>query len=161
MQEPAPSLILTDAPDERAQAAIRGGLAEYSAGQAGYRDARPLAIIVSDPATGEPIGGLLGRTSMGLLFIDLFFLPETLRGRGVGSRVIQAAEEEALRRRCSRAILFTVTFQAPGFYARQGYQVLGRIECDPPGHTPYMYDKEARRQPLAGLEQRGASLVNN
>jgi len=31
--------------------------------------------------------------------------------------------------------LFTVTFQAPGFYERQGYQVLGRIECKPPGHT--------------------------
>lgn len=135
MPEPDPSLILTDAPNEGAQAAIRGGLAEYNAGQAGYRDARPLAIVVSDPETGEPIGGLLGRTSMGPLFIDLLFLPECLRGHGVGSRIIQAAEDEVLRRGCSRAIRFTVTFQAPGFYDRQGYQVLDRIECDPPGHT--------------------------
>jgi GNAT superfamily N-acetyltransferase len=130
-----PSLTLTDTPDEQAQAVIQGGLSDYNSGQAGYRDARALAVLVCDPETQEVIGGLLGRTSMGLLFIDLFFLPASLRRHGIGSRVIRAAEEEALRRRCSRAILFTVTFQAPGFYERQGYQVLGRIDCDPPGHT--------------------------
>jgi GNAT superfamily N-acetyltransferase len=135
IEETEPKLILTDAPDERAQKIIRGGLSEYNLGQAGYRDARALAILVSDPQTEEVVGGLLGRTSMGLLFIDLFFLPESLRRLGLGGRVIRAAEEEALRRGCSRAILFTVTFQAPGFYERQGYQALGRIECDPPGHT--------------------------
>jgi GNAT superfamily N-acetyltransferase len=130
-----PSLTLTDAPDERAQAVIRDGLSDYNVGQGGYRDARALAVLISDPETQEVTGGLLGRTSMGLLFIDLIFVPESLRRHGIGSRVIRAAEDEALRRGCSRAILFTVTFQAPVFYERQGYQVLGRIECDPPGHT--------------------------
>jgi GNAT superfamily N-acetyltransferase len=133
--EAEPRLILTDAPDDRAQAIIRAGLSDYNLEQAGYRDARALAVLVSDPDTQEVIGGLLGRTSMGLLFIDLFFVPESLRGHGVGSRVIRAAEDEAVRRGCSRAVLFTVTFQAPGFYERQGYQALGCIECDPPGHT--------------------------
>jgi len=135
VEETEPTLTLTDAPDERAQAAISEGLSDYNLGQAGYRDARPLAVLVSDPDTKEVIGGLLGRTSMGLLFIDLFFLPESLRRHGIGSRVIRTAEDEALRRGCSKAILFTVTFQAPGFYERQEYQALGRIECDPPGHT--------------------------
>jgi GNAT superfamily N-acetyltransferase len=128
-------LTVTDAPDDRAQATIRAGLSDYNLGQAGYRDARPLAVLVTNPDTQEVIGGLLGRTSMGLLFIDLFFLPESRRRHGMGSRVIRAAEDEAVRRGCSRAVLFTVTLQAPGFYERQGYQALGRIECDPPGHT--------------------------
>jgi predicted N-acetyltransferase YhbS len=96
---------------------------------------RPLAVLVSDPETQEVIGGLLGRTSMGLLFIDVFFVPESTRKRGLGSRVIRMAEAEAGRRGCTRAVLSTVTFQAPGFYQRQGYEVLGRVECDPPGHT--------------------------
>src|SRR5271155_39114 len=30
--------------------------------EAGYRDHRPLAILVSDPETGEVVGGLLGGT---------------------------------------------------------------------------------------------------
>ena len=78
---------------------------------------------------------------MGLLFIDRFFLPEAMRKQGLGSRVIKAAEEEGARRGCSRAILFTVSFQAPGFYQRQGYEVLGSIDCDPPGHTRFCMTK--------------------
>ena len=123
MPDAAPVLILTDAPGSVAQAAIRDGLSEYNVSQAGYRDSRPLAVLVRDPETEQTIGGLIGRTS------------ESLRKHGIGARVIRTAEEEAVRRGCSRAVLFTVTFQAPGFYERQGYQVLGRIECKPPGHT--------------------------
>ena len=48
---------------------------------------------------------------------------------------VAMAEDEARLRGGSRAVPFTVMFQAPGFYERQGYQVFGRIECDPPGHT--------------------------
>jgi len=145
IEEAAPRLTLTDAPGDRAQAIIRTGLSDYNLEQAGYRDARTLAVLVSDPDTQEVIGGLLGRTSMGLLFIDLFFVPESLRRHGVGSRVIRAAEDEAVRRGGSRAILFTVTFQARGFYERQGYQALGRIECDPPGHTRICMTKKLGR----------------
>jgi len=61
---------------------------------------------------------------MGRFFVDLFFLPESLRKNRIGSRIIRKAEDEAKRRGCSRAVLFTVTFQAPGFYERQGYEVL-------------------------------------
>jgi hypothetical protein len=45
------------------------------------------------------------------------------------------AEAEAKKRGCSTAVLYTITFQAPAFYERQGYQVLGHVECQPPGHT--------------------------
>jgi GNAT superfamily N-acetyltransferase len=147
IQEAEPSLTLTDAPGDRACAVIRGGLADYNAKQAGYRDARPLAVLVSDRETKEVIGGLLGRTSMGLLFVDLFFLPDGLRKHGIGSRVIGLAEEEAKRRGCTRAVLFTVTFQAPGFYERLGYQVVGRLECDPPGYTRICMTKKLGSTP--------------
>jgi GNAT superfamily N-acetyltransferase len=140
-QEADPTLTVTDAPSEQAQTVIRDGLSAYNLQQAGYRDACPLAVLVSDPKTQEITGGLLGRTTMGLLFIDVFFLPDSLRKNRIGTRVIRMAEDEARRRGCSRAVLFTVTFQAPGFYQRQGYDVLGRIECDPPGHTRFVMTK--------------------
>ncbi|MDQ2802969.1 MAG: GNAT family N-acetyltransferase [Pseudomonadota bacterium] len=127
--------MLTDAPDQQAQAAIDDGLTQYNLAKAGYIDARPLAVLVSDPQTGDVVGGLLGRTSLGLLFIDVFFIPPSLRGQGVGSAVMQEAEQEAIRRGCSSATLFTIWFQAADFYARHGYREVGRIECDPPGHT--------------------------
>ncbi len=134
-------LTVTDAPGDAAEAAIRDGLSAYNFDKAGYRDHRPLAILVHDPETGEAVGGLLGRTSFGLLYVDRFFLPESLRRQGLGSRIIAAAEEEARQRGCSRAVLTTLSFQAPGFYQRQGWHVLGKIECDPPGHTRFLMTK--------------------
>jgi GNAT superfamily N-acetyltransferase len=139
--ENSPKLVLTDATTAEDEAVIRDGLGAYNLEKAGYRDYRPLAVLVADPATGEIVGGLYGSTSMGLLRVDRFFLPETLRKQGLGSRILKAVEEEGARRGCTRAVLSTLSFQAPGFYRRQGWVELGRIECDPPGHTRFMMTK--------------------
>jgi GNAT superfamily N-acetyltransferase len=133
---------VTDTLDDRARGIVADGLAGYNDEKAGYRDYRPLAVTVSDPATGEVIGGLVGRTSFGLLFVERFFLPEHLRGNGLGSRVIALAEEEGRRRGCTRAALFTLTFQAPGFYLKQGYNIAARLECSPPGATRMLMTKQ-------------------
>ena len=79
-----PKLILTDSPSDAAQAIIDGGLAQYNEEQAGYRDWRDLAVLVTDH-NDEVRGGLLGRTSLGLLFVDLFYLPPEMRRSGIGS----------------------------------------------------------------------------
>jgi GNAT superfamily N-acetyltransferase len=140
-----PAVTVTDRPDERARAVITDGLSAYNYERAGYRDYRPLAVIVSEAGTGETIGGLYGRTSHGLLFVERFFLPETLRGKGFGARILALAEEEARRRGCTRAALMTLTFQAPGFYLKQGYDVAARLECDSPGATRFLMTKKLGR----------------
>ena len=43
------------------------------------------------------------------------------------------AEEEARRRGCRAVVLYTISFQAPGFYEKRGYREFGRIACGPPG----------------------------
>ena len=129
-----PPILLTDAPGPQVAAILSQGLAEYNEAKTGYVDHRPLAVLITDPATGAPVGGLLGRTSLGLFFVEMLFLPEQFRVRGLGSRILQQAEDEARRRGCSAAMLHTLTFQAEGFYARNGYAVVGRVDCDPPGH---------------------------
>src|SRR5262245_4161871 len=117
-----PELVLTDSPDAEARELIDTRLGEYNAGHAGNWDPRALAILVRDPASGRCIGGMLCRTSLGLLFIDLVFLPERLRGHQIGARMLRMAEEEALRRGCRGAVLYTISFQAPGFYVRHGWR---------------------------------------
>jgi len=128
-----PLVTVTDAPDPQEEDAIRAGLGRFNEEQTGIRDSRPLAVVVRDPETKQPHGGLTGRTSLGLLFIDLFFLPHDLRGGGLGSRLLGLAEDEARKRGCVSAVLYTINFQAPGFYERHGYRVLGTIDCLPPG----------------------------
>jgi GNAT superfamily N-acetyltransferase len=126
-------IVLTDAPTDADESVIEGGLADFNAEQAGYRDWRALAVLVRDPATGQTIGGILGRTTLGLLFVDLVYLPPALRGQALGSRMMGMVEQEAVKRGCRSGALITISFQAPGFYERHGWRELGRVPCDPPG----------------------------
>ena len=135
------TITLTDAPGDDELAVITEGLRAYNEAQAGVSDARALAILVRNPETENVVGGLWGRTSLGLLRVERFFLPEDLRRGGLGSRILAMAEEEARRRGCTRAVLSTIHFQAPGFYAKQGWEVAARIECEPPGHTRFYMTK--------------------
>ena len=124
-------ITLTDDPDPRLEDMLGDGLAEYNAEQTRLRDGRPLAVQAFDPDSGELAGGILGRTSMGLFFLDLFYLPEHLRHSGVGSRALRMAEEEAIRRGCRAAALITMNIQAPEFYARHGWEEFGRVASMP------------------------------
>ena len=124
----------------RAEAVVTRGLADFNREKFGRVDTQTLDILVRDKR-GEIIGGLLGRSSLGLFFLDLFYLPEALRGGGLGSRIMAQAEDEARRRGCTAAFVYTVTFQAPGFYERHGYRRFGEIPCPPDGATRIFLSK--------------------
>jgi len=126
-------IVLTDAPADADEAVMAGGLADFDAEQVGIRDRRRLAVLARDPATGQTLGGILGRTSLGMLFVDLVYLPKALRGQGLGGRLMGMVEQEAARRGCRSGALITTSFQAPGFYTRHGWQELARMPCNPPG----------------------------
>ena len=136
------AITLTDAPHDDECAVIAEGLRAYNEAQAGYSDSRALTVLVSDPETKKVVGGLFARTSLGLLRVELFFLPEGLRRDRLGSRILAMAEEEGRRRGCTRAVLSTLHFQAPGFYLKQGWEVAARIECEQPGHTRFHMTKK-------------------
>jgi GNAT superfamily N-acetyltransferase len=142
-----PTLTVTDTPDAAASAVINVGLAVYNSEMAGYRDSRHLSVIVS--CGQEVVGGLTGRTSLGLFFIDLFFLPAELRGAGLGGRVLAAGEAEARRRGCTAAALYTISFQAPDLYIRHGYEAFGEIPCAPPGTSRIFLKKDLLRPAAA------------
>lgn len=122
-----PTLTVSDVDTEEAQSVIEAGLNDYNRKQIGYWDGKPLNVTLSDPATGKVLGGALGLTSLDVYFINLFFLPEALRSGGLGGRILKAGEMEAKRRGCQHVVLYTLTVQAPGFYARHGYREFGRI----------------------------------
>lgn len=108
---------------------IAEGLDRFNDQQIGYGDRLPLAVVVKDPDSGEVLGGITGRSSLGLLFLDLFYLPEALRGAGLGSELLRRFEQEGRRRGCLSAVLYTISFQAPDFYQRHGWQRMGEVPC--------------------------------
>jgi GNAT superfamily N-acetyltransferase len=130
-----PIVVLAAERDPRVETVVTEGLAHYNAAMFRPGDWATLDVVVRDHDDGEPVGGLLGHTSYRLFSLDLFYLPESSRGAGLGSRIMALAEDEAKRRGCTAAVVYTVTFQAPGFYERHGYRRFGEIACPPDGAT--------------------------
>jgi GNAT superfamily N-acetyltransferase len=136
----APSISLTGERDPHFEDVVVAGLDAYNKEKIGRADHQPLDVLVRD-AGGEIVGGIVGHTSLGLFFLDLFYLPKELRGGGLGARIMAQAEAEARRRGCTAAFVYTVTFQAPGFYEKYGYRRFGEIACPPDGATRIFLSK--------------------
>ena len=128
-------LALTDTPPEDARRAIIDGLVAYNKTRTGIADHRPIAVLLHDEG-GTVVGGPWGRTH-GWLFVELLFVPEALRGEGLGASLLTQAETEARTRGC----LDTFECQSRGFYERLGYSVLGEIRDDPPGFSRHYLQK--------------------
>jgi GNAT superfamily N-acetyltransferase len=142
-----PILTLTDDPPAQAEKIISDGLDGFNQKRTGVVHSHSLAVLITAPDSGEVLGGLIGRTSLGLLFVDLLFVPDELRGRGIGARLMRQAEDEAIRRGCTQAVLFTIAFQAPDFYRRLGYDEFGRTDSNTPDYARVFMKKNLKAKP--------------
>jgi len=136
------SLEISEDTDAAQHLPIEDGLNEFNDFVTGISDRKPLSVLIKSSTTGEVLGGMLGRSSLGLLFIDLFYLPPHLRKMGIGTEILRRFEEEGRNRGCSAAFLYTISFQAPDFYKKNGWEEFGRIECKPEG-TSRIFMKKA------------------
>jgi GNAT superfamily N-acetyltransferase len=134
------SIKLSDEAQLPVREAIARPLGAFNTSQTGLSDYRPLVVSIHDES-GDVIGGLWGRTSYGWLFVRLLFVPESLRGRSLGSELMSRAESEAIARGCHSAWLDTFEFQARGFYERLGYSCFAELGDYPPGFSRYFMKK--------------------
>jgi GNAT superfamily N-acetyltransferase len=120
-----------------ADAGLRDRLDEkisaFNAAATGHHDGRMLSVAVRGD-DGDLRAGLYGWTWSGCGYIDLLWVRDDQRVRGLGAGLLAAAEAEIRRRGCDRVALNTHSFQAPGFYARLGYTECGRTPGYPHGH---------------------------
>ena len=134
-------IVQLEKPDDAAWEAIGGGLHEYNVAQAGPSQHASVCLVVQD-AEKKTVGGLIGVTHWGWLYIELLFLREELRGLGYGHRLLTLAEEEGRRLGAKKIYLDTFSFQAPEFYKEHGYRIFGELADFPPGHTRYYLTKD-------------------
>ncbi len=113
----------------------------YNVEQTGIRDGTLVACFVRDNAH-QILAGIYGWTWGGCCEIRYLWVHPDLRGRGLGRRLLLAAEQEARSRGCTQVVLDTHSFQAPGFYERLGYVVFGIVQ-DYPYHHQKIYLKKS------------------
>jgi GNAT superfamily N-acetyltransferase len=115
-------------------------LYEHNSSVTGIADGQLLAIFSRDES-GRIIAGICGNTWGGGCEIRQFWVEPSRRHRGLGTLLFQAAEREARRRGCSQMLLMTFSFQAPEFYARNGFEVVATIADHPRGHRNLLMRK--------------------
>jgi GNAT superfamily N-acetyltransferase len=103
---------------------IEDRLYDYNVEQTGLADGRWLTIFVRDD-NGDIAAGLHGWTWGGGCRVQTLWVRSDLRRHGYGTRLLAAAEAEARVRGCDRLLLDTFSFQAPLFYQKHGYEIVG------------------------------------
>ena len=124
---------------------VTQGLLEFNRAVIGDPDEVELAVFVRDDA-GCVIGGLLGHLRWRWVYVAKLWLPDELRGRGVGTRVMKEVESYARRRDCLGIYLDTFEYQALPFYEKLGYVQFGVLEGYPPGYRQFHLRKTMRNE---------------
>ena len=119
---------------------IRESLAAFNKNIVGDDGHTPLTIVEYG-ADGTVIGGIIGGTYWGWMYIDVLWVHESYRGQGIGSKLLREAEKEAVRRGCRHVHLDTMSWQAPDFYKKHGYEVIGILPDIPNGNQKYLLMK--------------------
>ncbi|WP_226037741.1 GNAT family N-acetyltransferase [Aquibacillus saliphilus] len=88
------------------------------------------------------VGGVTATMYWFHMHIDFLWVKEELRHYGYGSTLMNEIKELAIVKGCRFIILDTFSFQAPGFYRKLGYEVIGIVEDHPKGHNQYYMKKD-------------------
>ena len=105
----------------------------------GLGDEVELAIFVRD--AGTVVAGISGWTWGDCCELQSLWVEPSLRGGGLATRLLAAAEAEAAARGCSQTVHFTYDFQARALYERNGYELSGRVEDFPSGTAALWFRK--------------------
>lgn len=119
--------ILTEIiePDQDVYAEYSENFTAYNAAHSTW-DIQTFSVVTR--REGRIVGGCRGNVNMGALEVRGLWVDPNLRGSGLGSKLLAAIEEEAIRRYASRAMLYTYSWQAEEFYRKAGYVEFGRFQ---------------------------------
>ena len=130
MSRPSQTLELVD-PDDEVYAHYAARFVDYNIAQSGWT-IETFSIVHRDGA--QILAGGRGNVYLGALEVRGLWVDEALRGTGLGAHLLAAIEEEGRKRGATKATLYTYSWQAEGFYTRQGYEAYARFDY-PHGHA--------------------------
>ena len=131
---------MNTAPTESEIRYIEEALKQFNTEKVGEDGHTPLNVVEYDES-GAVIGGILGGTYWGWMHVDILWVDKKHRRKGIGSKLLETAEKEALCRGCHHVHLDTMSWQAPEFYKKHGYEVVGILPDIPSGNQKYLLTK--------------------
>ncbi|MGL5603268.1 MAG: GNAT family N-acetyltransferase [Silvania sp.] len=116
-------LTITDTITEQDQEELLQGLRAYNGQFIDFTIVGGDIAVYARDDSGTMRGGLIGRRVGEWLDIKYLWVCSETRTSGVGTQLMQMAEEEAKRQGCRHSLVDTLSFQARPFYEKQGYQL--------------------------------------
>ena len=140
--EPTPFRVVVGAAQPELDQRLSDELDAFNAAATpGISAARELTVQLLDDA-GELAAGMSGWTWGVAAGIGMTWVRDDTRGAGLGARLLSEFETEARARGCTHVFVTSFTFQAPGFYERNGYREIFRWDGVP---TPDAADVHFRK----------------
>jgi len=134
-------ITLSEIENDPAAKIALDGLSALNAPFIGQHGYKPLSFVVRRKPEDTPVGGAFGWCFGAWYYLHFLFLPEDMRGAGLGSDLLTRLEAEARNRGCIGAWVDTFSLQARPFYEKHGYALFGSSEDQPPGHARHFLFK--------------------
>ena len=129
----------SESPSSDARSRVAEQLENFNRRAAGHEGGTELGAFIERDE--EVVAGIVGWVWGGTSYIDLLWVTDLLRHEGIGTRLLKGFEKEAKKRGALQTVLTSGSFQAPEFYKRHGYEVIGEVPEHPVGHTEFTLRK--------------------
>ncbi len=98
-------------------------------------------LFIARDEDDNVVGAAIGEAGRGWLKVELVWVHEDVRERGLGTQLMAKIEKAGIDRGCMQAYLNTFSYQARPFYEKLGYEVFGTLDDYPVGHQRFYMRK--------------------
>ncbi len=101
-------------------------------------------FVFAKNKNGNVIGGIRATCFWNTMHIELLWLSNDNRGKGIGKELIKSAEKYAKENNCEKAFVETTSWQAKPFYEKVGYKHMATLNDGPKGHASHYLPKDLK-----------------
>lgn len=135
-------VVVDYAPSETDNAVVTEGIIAFNESIVRERD-KAFSIFLKNHSD-KVFGGTQAFLDTESVYIDVLWVEESLQKQGYGTKLLSAAEREAIGNGCIFSLVDTWDFQAEEFYLKNGYNRIGEIKNYWHGHSKIFLRKKLR-----------------
>ena len=132
-------IVVDPAPSQSDNDVVREGIIAFNESVLGERDKQFSIFLKND--SGKVFGGIQAFLGTESIYIDVLWVERDLQKQGYGTKLLDAAEREAIKNGCIFSAVDTWDFQAEAFYLKNGYERIGELKNYWLGHSKIFLKK--------------------
>jgi GNAT superfamily N-acetyltransferase len=136
-------IVVDHAPSQSDNDVVREGIIAFNESVLGERDKQFSIFLKND--SGKVFGGIQAFLCSEDVYIDVLWVEKSLQKQGYRTKLLAAAEAEAIKNGCIFSKVDTWDFQAEGFYLKHGYERIGELKNYWFGHAKIFLRKNLKQ----------------